>query len=78
MLKMSKKSDGKNSASLTEPWPPRELMLPDDLEAIERGRPEPQPRQLSLPFGDDRESRVRRLLGTVPGVTTANRLGAKP
>ena len=33
-----------------EEWPPKELMLPDTLEEIERGRPTPEV-QLLLPLG---------------------------
>ena len=40
-------------------WPPKELMLPDTIAAIEQGRP---PRQRSLfPPDDSREGRLRRL-----------------
>ena len=52
-----------------EPWPPPHLALPDTIEAIERGRPEPP----AVPPDDSREGRLARLLGT-PGIVTANQL----
>ncbi len=41
------------------PWPPAELMLPDSIEEIERGRP---PKQQSLLDADDTPPRrLRRM-----------------
>jgi len=65
-----------NSLTATA-WPPAELALPNDLHEIERGRigqrvlPAEQP-------DDSRRGRLARLLGTIPGVTTADRLGVTP
>ena len=62
----------------TAQWPPPELLLPDSIEEIERGRPD-RLRQQPLPLAPDnsREARLRRLLGTVPGIVTADKLDAK-
>ena len=50
----------KKRKRIMHPWPPAELLLPDSIEEIERGRP---PKQQSLFEPDDsREGRVRRLL----------------
>ena len=57
---------------VVEPWPPPEYALPDSIAEIEAGRP-PQQRLLFEP-DDSREERVRRILGSVEGVVTANRL----
>ena len=32
----------------TKPWPPKEFDLPDSFAAIERGRPDPPPKQKPL------------------------------
>ena len=53
-------------------WIPPELRLPDSVAAIEAGRPGWQG-ELFQP-DDTRQARVARLLGPVPGVTTADRL----
>jgi len=63
-------------------WPPKELLLPD-LATLERlSLPAAGQRQGELfptaDQADSREARLRRLVGIVPGVTTADRLGAKP
>ena len=55
-----------------EPWPPAEYALPNNIEAIELGRPAQQ--QSLFEPDDSREERVRRILGSVKGVTTADRL----
>jgi hypothetical protein len=57
-------------------WPPAEYALPATIEEIEAGRP---PEQADL-FGRDenREARLARILGSVPGVTLANKLTGPP
>jgi len=60
-----------------EPWPPKELQLPDTIAAIEQGRP---PRQRSLfPPDDSREARIKRLAtGREGGVKTNHPPGWVP
>jgi hypothetical protein len=57
-----------------EPWPPKEYSLPDTIEA---GRPAEQLGMFSDAPDDSKAARLARLLGTVPGVMTANRLEAR-
>ena len=52
----------KRTKPAPEPWPPVELRLPDSIEEIERGRPEPR-RQRTLFDGDSRETWLTRLTG---------------
>jgi hypothetical protein len=55
-------------------WIPKQYALPSTTEGIEAGRPAKQ-RNLFAP-DDTRAGRLARILGTVPGVTTADRLEA--
>jgi hypothetical protein len=61
----------------TETWPPAELGLPN-LETLERlSRPNVQEQQVELCVDrpdDSREARFARILGTVPGVMTADQM----
>ena len=50
-------------------WPPTDLCLPDTIEQIEKGRPEP-----TEPRDNSRQARLDRLLGEVPGLKRASRL----
>lgn len=56
-----------------EPWPPRDLALPDSIEAIEAGRVE-QRRLFDEQPDDSRAGRLARILAGIPGTTTADRL----
>ena len=53
------------------PWPPAELMLPDSIAEIERGR---IAQKELFPPDDSREGRLQRLLADIPGVKRASRL----
>jgi hypothetical protein len=56
-----------------ESWPPVEHALPSTFEAIEAGRIEQQG-LFQEPPDDSRAGRLARILGSVPGVMTADRL----
>ena len=61
-----------NAKPVAKPWPPVEYRLPDSIRAIEAGRP-PKQRELFVP-DDTREERLTRILGSIEGVVTADRL----
>ena len=49
------------------PWPPPAANLPETIEQIEAGRDRP-----TTPLDNSKAARLARLLGTVPGVATAD------
>ncbi len=57
----------KRKTTTAEPWPPLDMALPDTIEAIEAGRPEPP-----APCDHSRAAVLQRLLA-IPGVQTADR-----
>jgi hypothetical protein len=65
-----------NTTRIIEQWPPLEFCLPnlDRLEEISRGEHVAQQELFPERPDDSREGRLARILGTVQGVTTGDRL----